>query len=167
MPWVVIPLTCRAPNSFARGAIPPSFPPKIEKPIATRCNRLQPVQRTSHCFCMHFSHDCVTMQAHASTQWLPSSPPLARAKAFSRLGRGRIFLLFRGLCGELKAEPGAGWLGSGLSRPIFGGPHVQRAGDSGRNGDLNRRYLRFPEGSRKRLRSWKKRADPSSSARSS
>jgi hypothetical protein len=54
---------------------------------------------------------------------IPLAPPLALAKAFSRSGCGRIFPLFSGVMRvELSTDSGAGWLGSGLSGPIFSGP---------------------------------------------
>ena len=55
---------------------------------------------------------------------VPSPPPLALAKAFSRSGGGRIFLLFsKVMRGGLSTGPGARRAGSGLSWPIFSGPH--------------------------------------------
>ena len=54
----------------------------------------------------------------------PSPPPLAPAKAFSRSGCGRIFLLFsRVMRDGLSTGPCAGGHGSGLSGPILSGPH--------------------------------------------
>ena len=54
----------------------------------------------------------------------PSPPPLALAKAFSRSGCGRIFPLFsRVMRVGLSTGPGARRPGSGLSGPIFSGPH--------------------------------------------
>src|SRR6056297_2906700 len=55
---------------------------------------------------------------------VPSPPPNAPAKAFSRSGCGRIFFLFSSVIREgLSAGPGATWPGSGLSGQIFSGPH--------------------------------------------
>ena len=55
---------------------------------------------------------------------IPFSPPLAPAKAFSRSGCGRIFPLFSRVMREgLSTGPCAGRHGSGLSGPIFSGPH--------------------------------------------
>jgi hypothetical protein len=54
----------------------------------------------------------------------PSPPPLALAKAFSRSGCGRIFSLSSRVMQEgLSTGPCANWPGSGLSGPIFSGPH--------------------------------------------
>ena len=51
-------------------------------------------------------------------------PPLALAKAFSRSGCGRIFPLFsRVMRVGLSTGMGVRRPGSGLSRPIFSGPH--------------------------------------------
>ena len=55
---------------------------------------------------------------------IPTDPPLALAKAFSRSGSGRIFLLFsRVMRVGPSAAPADKWPGSGLSGPIFSGPH--------------------------------------------
>ncbi len=55
---------------------------------------------------------------------IPVSPPLAPTKAFSRSGCGRIFPLFsRVMRVGLSTGPGARRPGSGLSGPIFSGPH--------------------------------------------
>ena len=55
---------------------------------------------------------------------IPLSPPLAPAKAFSPSGLGRIFPLYSGVMPEgLSTDPGARRPGSGLSGPIFSGPH--------------------------------------------
>ena len=54
---------------------------------------------------------------------IPSSPPLAPAKAFSRSGCGRIFLLLsRVMRDGLSTAPADRWPGSGLSGSIFSGP---------------------------------------------
>jgi len=54
----------------------------------------------------------------------PSPPPLAPAKAFSRSGRGRIFSLSSRVMREgLSTDIGAKRPESGLSGPIFSGPH--------------------------------------------
>ena len=55
---------------------------------------------------------------------IPSTPPLAPAKAFSRSGCGRIFPLFSRVMRErLLTGSGARRLGSGLSGTTFSGPH--------------------------------------------
>jgi len=55
---------------------------------------------------------------------VPSAPPLALAKAFSRSGCGWIFPLFsRVMRAGLSTGSGAKWPESGLSGPIFSGPH--------------------------------------------
>ena len=64
--------------------------------------------------------------AGVTLQWvrIPPPPPLTPAKAFSRSGCGRIFPLFSGVMRVgLSTGPGAGRPGSGLSGPIFSGPH--------------------------------------------
>ena len=53
----------------------------------------------------------------------PSAPPHAPAKAFSRSGYGRIFLLgSRVMRVGLSTAPAVRWPGSGLSGRIFSGP---------------------------------------------
>src|SRR6056297_2082291 len=55
---------------------------------------------------------------------VPSAPPLALAKAFSRSGCGRIFPLYsRVMRVGPSTDPVARRPGSGLSGPIFSGPH--------------------------------------------
>ena len=55
---------------------------------------------------------------------VPSPLPLAPAKAFSRSGCGRIFSLYsRVMQVGLLTGPAARRPRSGLSRPIFSGPH--------------------------------------------
>ena len=55
---------------------------------------------------------------------VPSPPPLALAKAFSRSGCGRIFLLFsRVMRVGPSTDPDARKLRGGLSEPIFSEPH--------------------------------------------
>jgi hypothetical protein len=51
-------------------------------------------------------------------------PPLALSKAFSRSGCRRIFPLFSRVMREgLSTALASGWPGSGLSGPVFSGPH--------------------------------------------
>ena len=55
---------------------------------------------------------------------IPRAPPLAPAKAFCQSGCGPILPLFSRVIREwLNTGPAARSLGSGLSGPIFSGPH--------------------------------------------
>jgi hypothetical protein len=89
-------------------------------PVATEPNGC-----SNHYGCSNHSrvNDNNSLGARERSTPVPSPPPLAPVKAFSRSGCGRIFSLYWRVMREgLSTGPGTKRPGSGLLGPIFSGP---------------------------------------------
>ena len=95
-----------------------------QRHLSGRVNRPDKSPHSITCLKFRNSLQMRAASTREGSTGVPFPPPLTPAKAFSRSGSGRIFPLYSRVMREgLSTAPAAKRPGSGLSGPIFSGPH--------------------------------------------